>query len=52
MRAVAAVIKRSRFMADFAENWPEIAEMDDCEEANDMLDAMYDYCDERRIWVA
>lgn len=50
MKAIALAVCARGFMADF-ESRHDMAECTDVDEANYLLDSLYDYCDSRRIWV-
>jgi hypothetical protein len=50
MNAVADVLERTPCFQDFAE-LDAFRHQEDCDQANWLLDILYDYCDLHRIWV-
>ena len=52
MRAIAAALRKSLAFRSMSRTF--LREMDEClevDEGNELLDAMYDYADEHRIWI-
>jgi hypothetical protein len=56
MNEIADILSKEKSFKDFAstiEKFRDIPEDDDfLEYANDLLDELYDYADEHRIWIA
>ena len=50
MNKIADVIENKDFLEDFDYVWDFRGE-DNLEEANNLINELYDYCDENKIWI-
>lgn len=51
MNSIANVIELKSYLDDF-DNQFSFRDVDNLEEANDLINELYDYCDTNGIWVA
>ena len=50
MNDVADIIEKMPYLIDFDRQF-DFREVEDIDEANELIDELYDYCDSNKIWV-